>query len=171
MTAADHTPSPATDGLREAVEALADELHDDNVEHLLRGILAAHTPPSTTQPIHDDDCESRGCTHCEVCGVGVLYGSRCSAHPMLGSSGAVDHSAPPSETATEGVTRVEWGVRGRPGYGPQIATWTTDPGGNTRQYDEALARYDAGPGQLFRRTVTEFAPIVGEWEPVEETQP
>lgn len=75
MTAADHTPSPATDGVAEAV----------------------------AQPTHDDDCESRGCTHCEVCGVGVLYGSRCSAHPMLGSSGAVAHPAPPSETATEAV--------------------------------------------------------------------
>lgn len=33
------------------------------------------------QPQHTDDCESWGCAHCTVCGVGVLYGSRCHAHP------------------------------------------------------------------------------------------
>jgi hypothetical protein len=40
-------------------------------------------------PIHDDDCETwgRGCNHCEVCGVGVLYGSRCHDHPLTGTEG------------------------------------------------------------------------------------
>lgn len=64
MTAADHTPSPATDGLREAIEALADGLEEtrqnfvdgsgsqrviDSHVRQLRAVLNAHpAPPSET---------------------------------------------------------------------------------------------------------------------------
>lgn len=52
-------------------------------------------------PMHTDDCESWACNHRTVCGVGVLYGSRCREHPMPGSSGDVARSAtPPAKPET-----------------------------------------------------------------------
>ena len=74
---------PDAEGIR------ARERFADRAAALLASSAPATASEDATEPIHDDDCDSRGCTHCEVCGVGVLYGSRCSAHPMPGSSGAV----------------------------------------------------------------------------------
>lgn len=42
--------------------------------------MTEHTDEKA-EPIHTFDCESWGCAHCTVCGVGVLYGSRCHDHP------------------------------------------------------------------------------------------
>lgn len=56
---------------------------------------------TTGAPIHTDDCESWACNHCQVCGIGVLYGSRCNAHPMPGSSGAVALAARTQPDACE----------------------------------------------------------------------
>jgi len=44
-------------------------------------ILNSPPAPAKAEPIHTDDCESWGCTHCAVCGIGVLHGSRCHDHP------------------------------------------------------------------------------------------
>lgn len=34
-----------------------------------------------TEPLHNIDCDE-WCNHCEICGRGILYGSRCLDHPL-----------------------------------------------------------------------------------------
>lgn len=76
----------------------------------------------------------------------------------------------PEETQPQGTERVQWGYE--------------DANGGRYFTSEEVARavangesgYAVGIGRVpvvagLRRTVTEFEPIVGEWEPVEETQP
>jgi hypothetical protein len=41
----------------------------------------------TGEAIHDDGC-AEWCNHCEVCGIGTPYGSRCPSHPSTGFQGS-----------------------------------------------------------------------------------
>lgn len=62
----------------------------------------------------------------------------------------------------EGVERVEWGVRDTDGpLAGHVSRW------GTREAAERWVGIN-GPGVVLRRTVTEFAPVVGEWRSVEE---
>lgn len=88
--------------LREGLEALADELDTfaqsgeissgiamgwragvkiaaHNVRERL-ALLAPSPAEGTGEAIHDDGC-AEWCNHCEVCGTGTPYGSRCPNHP------------------------------------------------------------------------------------------
>lgn len=81
-------------------------------------------------------------------------------------------------SAPQKTEHVEWGVR----YGDgEVDYWTTTVDGQTRPGDRSLAEEtieraradiaaghadaeDYEPMTLVRRTVVEFAPIVGDWE-------
>ena len=43
-------------------------------------LLASSPAEGTGEAIHDDGC-AEWCNHCEVCGIGTPYGSRCPSHP------------------------------------------------------------------------------------------
>lgn len=45
-----------------------------------RILFGAPVRTNGSEPQHDASCAER-CNHCEVCGVSILYGSRCPEHP------------------------------------------------------------------------------------------
>jgi hypothetical protein len=61
--------------------------YDPSTRDALRQRYPLTNPPPAAPPVHDADCE-RWCNHCDVCGVGMLYGRRCPDHPAFGDPNA-----------------------------------------------------------------------------------
>lgn len=67
-----------------SVEVHAEAAGVDAIRHEIRkrcdlcGLVLA-------EPIHNYGCDE-WCNHCQVCGEGALYGSRCHDHPIVGGA-------------------------------------------------------------------------------------
>lgn len=122
----------------------------------MEALLAAHTPPS--EPATEGEGHQYRGGWCS-CGF-----ASCDRDSHLEHVAQVARPAGAVRAQPEGSERVEWGVRTRAG---RVLSSSGDPWSSLADLREAFGSDMEITAPLVTRTVTEFAPVVGEWTEVD----